>query len=747
MLHKKIGEGLAALKKDGIVYGLFLVITILFFMPFLSGARIFGFRDLSLYFYPLRHLMVEMVWSGQLPLWNPYIYCGIPLFATLQAGFLYPFSILFYFLPFNLGFNWFIIIHYFLAAVFTYLLMRHYGTDRLASFFSGMVFAFSGYLLSVSNMNTSLSSVIWLPLALLFWDRFLGIGKEEREKEGEGGDNKITSNPCSSLISLISVLSLMFLGGEPTIFYSTFLILLIYALFMDKTSKLLYLLALPVVVAGVLAVQVLPLFEYITNSVRTWRTEFGFISHSSFPAREALNFVFPNFFGNFLEGTYVKEILGNDLQTWILSPYIGVLPVFLAVIALFKRSRKVYFFLFTALVFLLLAFGHYTPFYKLLFYSVPWLSAIRYPVKFLFFPTFAAAVLAGWGLTELAGNLKKREITAFWGIKAALSGVLLLSVVYFWQLHQLLALDLKLSEYHRFVLYKLISWDKNALFCLLLILFAAGLAMILYYRKNISGPVFVSAIVFLVFADLYYFNYRINPPIPADLFADRPANVAALAADRDLFRFFVDPRVFERSGTFFSDQKDILFSLRSKLSSNLTITDHLYDWYGRESIEPLRNTRLYWAFKYDLIEVHPDILSYSNVKYVLAWQKLKDKDFEPVLDKDFYLYRNKNARARAYIDGGKCSIVKYEPNVVEISAESATGGRLVLADNYYPGWKAYVDGKETKIKRVYYLFRGVDILKGRHDVKFVYDPLSVKAGLVISLISILSLIALGYKYR
>ena len=72
-------------KGDLLVFGLFLLLSLGFFGPFLAGVNILGYRDLSLYFYPLRHLMVELVRSGQLPLWNPDLFLGYPLLATLQV--------------------------------------------------------------------------------------------------------------------------------------------------------------------------------------------------------------------------------------------------------------------------------------------------------------------------------------------------------------------------------------------------------------------------------------------------------------------------------------------------------------------------------------------------------------------------------------------------------------------------------------------------------------------------------------
>jgi uncharacterized membrane protein YfhO len=65
---------------------------------------------------------------------------------------------------------------------------------------------------------------------------------------------------------------------------------------------------------------------------------------------------------------------------------------------------------------------------------------------------------------------------------------------------------------------------------------------------------------------------------------------------------------------------------------------------------------------------------------------------------------------------------------------------LVLAENFYPGWIAKVDGVERTIMRVNYNQRGLLLDSGRHDVEFVYRPTSFTRGVVISLASLLMLV-------
>ena len=67
-------------------------------------------------------------------------------------------------------------------------------------------------------------------------------------------------------------------------------------------------------------------------------------------------------------------------------------------------------------------------------------------------------------------------------------------------------------------------------------------------------------------------------------------------------------------------------------------------------------------------------------------------------------------------------------------------GILVLADSFYPGWDAYVDGKKAKIFKANHFFRAVPIPKGEHRIEFRYQPQSFKLGLIISLISLTCLV-------
>jgi uncharacterized membrane protein YfhO len=89
---------------------------------------------------------------------------------------------------------------------------------------------------------------------------------------------------------------------------------------------------------------------------------------------------------------------------------------------------------------------------------------------------------------------------------------------------------------------------------------------------------------------------------------------------------------------------------------------------------------------------------------------------------------------------GETKILKYSLNNVEIETSGNDSSFLVLADNFYPGWKVYVNGSEKTILRVNHNLRGVVIPQGTNRVTFNYSPLSFKIGALVTLLTLLGII-------
>jgi hypothetical protein len=94
----------------------------------------------------------------------------------------------------------------------------------------------------------------------------------------------------------------------------------------------------------------------------------------------------------------------------------------------------------------------------------------------------------------------------------------------------------------------------------------------------------------------------------------------------------------------------------------------------------------------------------------------------------------------------KVQILAENNNGLDLQVKAAEDCLLVLSDTYYPGWKAFVDGKETKIYRADYAFRAIPVSVGTHRVEFVYDPLSFKLGALFTFLGIVGCVAI-YMFR
>jgi hypothetical protein len=70
----------------------------------------------------------------------------------------------------------------------------------------------------------------------------------------------------------------------------------------------------------------------------------------------------------------------------------------------------------------------------------------------------------------------------------------------------------------------------------------------------------------------------------------------------------------------------------------------------------------------------------------------------------------------------RARITQYRLNSLTIETDLNCRGMVVLSDNYYPGWKATVDGESTRIMQPYFALRGVMVDKGRHEIRMVYRP-------------------------
>ena len=81
-------------------------------------------------------------------------------------------------------------------------------------------------------------------------------------------------------------------------------------------------------------------------------------------------------------------------------------------------------------------------------------------------------------------------------------------------------------------------------------------------------------------------------------------------------------------------------------------------------------------------------------------------------------------------------MINYDNDAIEYEVNGNGPQFAVFSEIYYPvGWNAYIDGKKTEYYNVNYVLRGLSVPAGKHTVKFIFEPASVKSGTSIMFIS------------
>jgi len=287
-----------------------------------------------------------------------------------------------------------------------------------------------------------------------------------------------------------------------------------------------------------------------------------------------------------------------------------------------------------------------------------------------------------------------------------------------------------------------------------------------YFSSNRIRFIFLKVfVILLVFSDLFMANYGINIPVSKEAMGHSSRNLKYLKKDQGTFRILPAQEI---AGLSFlvGSYDDIVRNFKDVLVPNLSIDDGLSFFVGRESIEPLANFMVIREMGKHPPKDYLNLLSVSNVKYSLEYKDPKIPQFKLVSIDNSYevkllLYENLSCLPRSFevqkykVIKDRSRILKYlftknfDPkNEMILEEEPPKADRFYfVSDTYYPGWKAYVDGKETKIYRANYLFRAVPLTKGKHLVKFVYDPWTFKLGLIISTLAFGGIMVFVWKNK
>ena len=362
-----------------------LLLSLLFFYPILFGQVLF-FGDTLTQRIPSMVFWKQSVLALQPPLWNPYIFAGIPHLADLSTNTLSPFNLAYLLInnPFT-ALSWLAIFEIFTAAACTYFFLILLKLNRSSSLFGAIVFSFSGTVLAAANDINSLQGIVLIPLIFLMAQRLI-------------------HRPSLRNIALLSLsLTLQFISGHPQYSYYTWVLLAAYLLAflpLKLHPKLASIFLTFLLFLGLGSVQLLPFLEL---SRLTYRPQtLSFASQNSLQLLDLPRFVLADIYGTWRSGTSWGPASPLETGRATTEGFVGLFTLLLSLVALAKaRSGPVLFFGLTALFSFILAFGPANPAFTLARNLLPLFNNFRSPMRLLAIYTFALAPLAAHGFNSL----------------------------------------------------------------------------------------------------------------------------------------------------------------------------------------------------------------------------------------------------------------------------------------------------------------------------------------------------------
>jgi hypothetical protein len=736
------------------------------------------FRDLGPYFYPLRFSLYEDFRSGELPLWNRHMAMGFPLLADFQSGIFYPPHLLFRLLPFFSACRALFVLHFLIAGAGTYKLCREWKYPAYLSLIGALLFTLGGTIVSLSNLLNHFQSAVWLPWVILLWERVL------------------CRLSWARFLAFIVILTLQCLAGSPEIFAMSIVLVLFDGLRVKASLPSISYVRLFSILGGaglifmLLAMaQLLPSAELYSQSRR----------QEPLPAQEALNWSLnPVSLLNLL--FLDKEIdatigIGTryffrQAPSFLISYYLGAITVFGTCIGFLVGSVRERVVLSGAMIFsLLMALGKHTPVYPFLFHHLPILNALRFPEKF-FFITYALIFYASmrgmqaW-LCDWGQSVRKSAVAlALICVASAGSYIVLrfnVDVVADFIAHQTALKSIALVDANQIV--DLVANLERQLILFLAFFLLLALARAKIIRQSLSSVLLVAA----VFVDLTWAHRDYLFPLAPDFI--REDQHILTRPESELHRVFYYPatRNIHPDSVYAIGKPNYKEATALVFQNLLPNAGLLYGIDYMQEVDALSRQPytdfVVFANQLDLPR-RLQLLRALNVKYLVAFQPMTAEGLTLISSFSQYfswLYRLDRAVPRVYVvnkvyvetftakilrrlatDGfdprtevildqtpsiqpqgalqASAKIARYENARVTIRASLDASGILVLADSFYPGWNAYVDGKREGILRANLFFRAVALPGGEHTVEFRYEPISFKIGLVISLTTIFALI-------
>ncbi len=687
---------------------------------------------------PWRYLTIESWKNLTIPLWNPYSFSGTPHLANYQSAAFSITNLFFFIFNFNNAWGLAVLIQPLLAGIFMYLFIRSLKLSQAAGIVASISFMFSGFITTWMSWTTLSLAISFLPLALYSLEKYFEIKK------------------AAYLLILFISIPLSFFSGhfQISLYFLIFVILFLFFKLIETKNKSAFIGSLIFLILGTLSasIQLIPSIELYQNASRSLIFE----KINAIPFYHLSTIISPDFYGNPVTR---NNLFGHYIE-W--NMFTGVVTFFLSLYAISIRSKKIIFFIFMAI--LSLSFSLNTPILDALInLKIPVLSTSSLS-RILCIFSFSISILAAYGIDKIKKDLeyKKYKLIIFWII----SILVLISILWIYILGKFINPDFTLIAKRNLILPSILS-------------FGLIFSVLIGIKKELI-KIGILIVIFITIFDMLRFSTKWQP------FESKELAYAETPIIEEIGKLDKNYRIF----TPFGEEGSVYFNFQSTGGYDPLYIKRYGEFSKSLSEGTLINADRLGAYLPREGKYFPKIIDVLGIKYVL--QKKSDigkswafnfnnypkNKFKLIYeDNDFQIYKNLEALPKAYLvgdytvednnqeilnkiysdefdlknsvvvekdpgikigggDTGDIKNINYSSNKISLITNSSNNSLLIIPDNYYPGWIAKINGKESEIIRANYTFRAIAIPAGKNNIEIIYAPLSFKVGALISFASI-----------
>ncbi len=759
-----------------------VVATLLLAWPALFGGFLVNpHSDQYIAGFPYRQFAAESLKAGLgFPQWNPYLQGGMPYIAAMHGDIFYPTFLLRLLLPTDVAMTWGFVLHMLLAGIFTVGFLRAAGFSLLPALIGGTAYMMSGQLASFPSPGHDGKLFVSTLLPLTLWMLLRGVRDGRRWSWGVlavvVGLGVLSPHPqllqymllTSGAFALFAALSPHALQS-PTGTVATGASLDLSPRSSRTTVAPSLKRLIPAFIAVVIgfaigAAQFLPVSEYVEWSPRAGGKGYDYSTSFSMPLEETINMWLPQFSG-------ILDAYWGANRIHFHSEYLGVVVLLLAAVGILggaTRSMRAHawFWVGTFVIALFWAWGGETPFYQIVYAIVPGTKFFRAPSTILYVVSFAAAVLAAFGADRLLAG--KTSIRFVIGATSAGAVTLLLGVSGgFTRIAEAVMVDPSLVT--------LIDRNASAVTAgavrVALVAFAVALVALLLVKHRIVPMVAGLLLLAVSVLDLWSIGRHYW------MFSDRAA--VLYAADDAISYINAQPQPGRVLALGFQGG-DQTAARDPFLGGSALMAHDVRDVLGYQGNELGRYRRLMDAAGNAGITGNPNFWALTNARYL--YTNLPDLPLEGserlvgptrnAAGSSVYLYRLPGENAYAWVTpvgvraddervlatvldqrfdlrsaalvapespvaaasaesvsqlpaplAASVTVTEYAPGAVTLSIEGEVpaGATLVVSENFYPGWRAEVDGTAAAVGRADFVLTSVQLPAGARSVRLWFE--------------------------